>query len=360
MLTVLTPTGMRPEAFAICERLMFKQNYPGRVNWIVVDDGQVPTRFTCLRPNWERHVVRRKPFWEAGQNTQQANLQAGIVRYRQLGHKTPIVFVEDDDWYHPNWLSKCAEELKYAPLVGEKRARYYQILYAGYNQFENNRHACLRASAIRGSAIDYFENLIRTYHKYYDMKMWAEFRPWHLFQGNLTLGIKGLPGRAGITDWHRLRGDRMDPCDKVLREWVGEDFPMYERYAKKMTIADGRIQMVALKKVKYPRGSRFYHEKDDIFLVTPRDAKVLVLTKTAEALHPEKHKHLIKAKTQPKPVERKSAPAPKAKVTPSKSKIVFDSNKPTPPTVAERKSIKSTLKGAKKKTLATAEKSKDD
>ena len=345
MLTVLTPTGMRPEAFAICERLMFKQNYPGRVNWIIVDDGRVPTRFTCLRPNWERHVVRRKPFWEAGQNTQQENLQAGIRRYRELGQKTPIVFVEDDDWYHPNWLSRCAEELKRAPLVGERRARYYQILYAGYNQFENNRHACLRASAIRGSAIDYFENLIRAYHKYYDMKMWAEFRPWHLFQGNLTLGIKGLPGRAGITDWHRVRGDRMDPCDKILREWVGEDFPMYEKYAKKLTTADGRIQMVALKKMKYPVGARHYHEKDDIFLARPRDAKVLSLTKSAEALHPEKHKHLIES-SAPAPV-KVTKTAPKPKPVASKSTVVYDNDRTAETTPQQKKEIGKELSRAR-------------
>ena len=139
----------------------------------------------------------------------------------------------------------------------------------------------------------------------------------------------------------------MDPCDKVLRHWVGEDFPMYEHYAKKLTAADGRVKMVALKKIKYPSGSPFYHEKDDIFLATPRDSKVLLLTKNAEPLHPEKHKHLIKPPEPPKrSYQKKKEPTPKP--TASTSEVVFDDAKPLETTKEEKTEIATALTSKKR------------
>ena len=41
MLTLLTATGARPEAWAICEQLMARQTYAGPVRWVIVDDGPV-------------------------------------------------------------------------------------------------------------------------------------------------------------------------------------------------------------------------------------------------------------------------------------------------------------------------------
>lgn len=40
MMTLITPTGVRPKAWSICERLMARQTYDGPVQWVIVDDGQ--------------------------------------------------------------------------------------------------------------------------------------------------------------------------------------------------------------------------------------------------------------------------------------------------------------------------------
>ena len=49
MLTLLTATGARPEAWAICERLMARQTYAGPVRWIIVDAGPEAQPVTLQR-----------------------------------------------------------------------------------------------------------------------------------------------------------------------------------------------------------------------------------------------------------------------------------------------------------------------
>ena len=54
VITLITPTGDRHEAFALCEKWIGRQSYIGQIQWVVVDDGHEPTETTLgqevLRP----------------------------------------------------------------------------------------------------------------------------------------------------------------------------------------------------------------------------------------------------------------------------------------------------------------------
>jgi hypothetical protein len=67
MVTLLTVTGGRPEAWGLCKRWMAAQTVqPDR--WIIVDDvGDVPEA-----------TIQVTPRWQPGQNTQARNLLAGL------------------------------------------------------------------------------------------------------------------------------------------------------------------------------------------------------------------------------------------------------------------------------------------
>src|SRR5690606_8566975 len=78
LFTLLSATGARPEAWAICERLMARQDYAGPVRWVIVDDGPEPQPVTFQRDGWVLEVVRPEPYWQPGQNTQARNLAAGL------------------------------------------------------------------------------------------------------------------------------------------------------------------------------------------------------------------------------------------------------------------------------------------
>ena len=102
-LTLITPTGGRPEAFALCERWMGRQTYRGDVQWIVVDDCEEATVVTMGQT-----VIRPQPWWKLGApTTQYANVRAAL----ELVKHDKIVHIEDDDWYGPTYLETTYHRL---------------------------------------------------------------------------------------------------------------------------------------------------------------------------------------------------------------------------------------------------------
>lgn len=224
-LQLLTATGARPEAFALCQRWAARQTYTGQVHWIIVDDGPKQQRIERMPENWLTIVVRRAPFWQPGQNTQARNLLHGLDA---INPALPLVIWEDDDWYAPDWLDVVSRELQHAELVGECRARYYNVALRRGRQLGNAMHASLCATAMRGRAINTFRKACERRPKFIDLELWKSHRSRHLFGGHRVVGIKGLPGRGGIGMGHRddFSGQH-DPDHKLLREWIGADAEAY-------------------------------------------------------------------------------------------------------------------------------------
>lgn len=225
MLTLLTATGARPAAWALCERWMARQDYTGPVRWIIVDDGPEPQPVTFRREGWQLVLVRPSPHWAPGQNTQARNLLKGLAA---VGADERLAIIEDDDWYAPDWLTAVDRELDRAELVGEHRARYYNVQQRSGRQLANTGHASLCSTAMRGSALQDFAEACRARPKFIDLELWRRAHGRHLFGGHRVVGIKGLPGRGGIGMGHdaAFKG-QADPDGSLLRSWVGEDAGAY-------------------------------------------------------------------------------------------------------------------------------------
>lgn len=227
MLTLLTATGARPQAWAICERLMAAQDYTGPVTWIIVDDGPEPQPVTFKRAGWTLAIIRPAPFWKLGQNTQARNLLKGL---EVVSDDARLVIIEDDDWYAPDWLSRVAERLENSgcDLVGEPCARYYNLALRRGRQLRNGAHASLCSTAMRGPAIASFRQACLRQPTFIDLELWRHRGSRHLFDGHRVVGIKGLPGRGGIGMGHRndFRGTE-DPGLTLLRQWIGDDVELY-------------------------------------------------------------------------------------------------------------------------------------
>lgn len=225
MLTLLTATGARPQAWAICEQLMARQDYAGQVRWLVVDDGPEPQPVTFQREGWEVKVIRPTRCWRPGQNTQARNLLQGLAH---CSARDRVVVIEDDDWYAPDWLSHVAAQLEQAELVGESHARYYNIALRMGRQLNNAGHASLCSTALRGRAIDALRKACQSAPQFIDMRLWRRFQGGHLFGGHRVVGMKGLPGRAGIGIGHNAKfSGTADPDGSLLREWIGADARLY-------------------------------------------------------------------------------------------------------------------------------------
>ena len=226
MLTLLTTTGCRPEAWAICEKLMMRQTYSGAIRWIVVDDGEQPQQITFKRENWLLMVVRPEPYWKPGQNTQARNLRAGL---EFVEDHEKLVIIEDDDLYGSEYLQKVSEWLDGAELVGECKARYYNYRTRKYRQLSNMHHASLCSSAMTGRAIDHLRKECRDNIQFIDINLWRNFHgKKQLYSSKMVVGIKGLPGRTGIGMGHKSEfAGLVDKDGSILRQWAGNNADLY-------------------------------------------------------------------------------------------------------------------------------------
>src|SRR5690606_28895711 len=98
MITLLTCTGDRPLLFQRLERWMARQTVPW-THWIVVDDGVRPTRCTL----GQRSI--RLPAGSAPSVSFAKNLAAAFDELSNLADSEFVCFIEDDDWYAPDYLA---------------------------------------------------------------------------------------------------------------------------------------------------------------------------------------------------------------------------------------------------------------
>jgi len=221
MITLITCTGGRPEAFALCERWMSRQTLDADMQWIVVDDCDPATP-----ANRGQIILRPQPRWEPGTLTLARNLAAALTMAR--GDK--IIFIEDDDWYGPTYLADMSARLDGVPLAGEIPARYYHVPERRYFEVGNAHHASLCQTGIRGDMVPALLSACQAESKFLDLLLWQKFgKKGRLEVGSGSVGIKGMPGRPGIGVGHRSSGSRWkaDPSGEGLRSWIGLDAVAY-------------------------------------------------------------------------------------------------------------------------------------
>lgn len=226
MLTILTATGARPEAWNICQRLMERQTYQGPVHWIIVDDGEVQQTIDFDRKGWVISMIRPVPLWKKGDNTQSRNLKEGL---RHVMPEDKLVIIEDDDSYHPQWLERVDQWLDRHDLVGESHARYYNIRTRRARQLRNDKHASLCCTAMKGKALEAFGKELKPNVQFIDVNLWKNFQGSKaLYPTQMVTGIKGLPGRGGIGMGHKLDFQgQIDDTGSILRQWTGTNADLY-------------------------------------------------------------------------------------------------------------------------------------
>lgn len=238
-ITCITPTGDRPLAFALCQRWMMNQTrQPGQ--WIVVDDGKVPCEWLDQRPIKSPRMIeyiRREPRPDDPQHTLILNLKAALPLIK--GSK--ILIMEDDEYYAPGYVEEIANRLDQHEIAGIMRTKYYHLPTGGYWQIGNRIHASLAETAFRKSFLPELETLWGG-DMSLDMRIWQRAGGrGYLFDdaaASLYLGIKGLPGRAGIGAGHNpgLYRNVKDAADRtMLKKWVPKDYQVY------LDILSGRL-----------------------------------------------------------------------------------------------------------------------
>jgi hypothetical protein len=235
--TLVTPTRDRPEAFALCQQWMARQTLhrmPVSMQWLVIDDGDSPANCTMGQEH-----IRRAP--SPSVNTLPQNL---IEASRHIkGSK--ILIIEDDDHYGPLYLEEMLWRLERAEIVGEVKARYYNVRERRWGVMDNDRHASLCRTGFSASLLPIMvrasEMALKDGDPFVDLRLWGsgpptqsgmkpanilpkEARQDKFLHRGLSTGIKGMPGRGGLGGAHRSRAfQNYDPQWAKLVEWIGPD-----------------------------------------------------------------------------------------------------------------------------------------
>lgn len=231
--TVITATGNRPEAFALCGHFLRRQETDARIQWVVVDDGDTPgsdREVELFRTGGNlATLIRPEPRWRMGQNTLGRNLLAALPE----AQADNILFFEDDDYYTSDYLERMRARLKVNELVGEIPSRYY---YVPARCFRDMRSGTYRASlcqtGMRASLIPTLHRICAQNSRYIDVSLWQAAPDKATYEDVCCVGIKGLPGRAGIGIGHRpdFGSWTSDRNLSVFKAWVGSDWELYRRF----------------------------------------------------------------------------------------------------------------------------------
>jgi hypothetical protein len=228
-------TGARPAQFNICQYLMKRQTYTGKVAWVIVDDA-IPVSTDCVTSDfrgWDIVKVYPKPSWTVGKNTQARNIAAGIqalINNYSKNEIEAIFIIEDDDYYRPIYLERMMAHFNGFDLIGEMKTIYYNVQWRRYITNNNTIHASLFQTAFTYDVIPILEKCLA--HKFIDCNLWPKVEKRNIFYENdLAVGMKGMPGRGGIGAGHsKAMSMRDDTNMRYLAKLIGEDFKLYERF----------------------------------------------------------------------------------------------------------------------------------
>ncbi len=241
MIVLITPTGARKDQFSLCSYFMKHQTYKGEVTWIIIDDCHPRTTDIVgegFKDNWTIIKVYPTPLWN-GQNTQSRNIAAGIEALLNNCKDIEAIFIiEDDDYYRPQYLERMMARFEGVNVLGEMNTVYYNVQYRRYFVNRNTSHVSLFQLAIRPVILPLFKTCYN--ERFIDFKFFqklytegfvnkGEVRLFN--ENNLAIGIKGMPGRAGIGAGHsRYMNMLPDPNMTYLISQIQDDAKLYEGY----------------------------------------------------------------------------------------------------------------------------------
>lgn len=216
---VVTPTGGRPEALRLLARYIDEQSWRGPMTWLICDDVDPPSPVPVMRDGIAVEIMRPNWRWESA-STQARSMAALLGR---VPDRAAVIVAEDDDAYLPEHVETMLSALKVAELVGQRVSLYYNVATRRYREMPGTAHASLGATALRGEALHLLRRICAGAPRHIDVDLWRQFTgPKALLETRTSVGIKGLPGRAGIGVGHRRHFGEPDNSGRILREWVGE------------------------------------------------------------------------------------------------------------------------------------------
>lgn len=213
---------------------MSRQDFAGDVQWIVVDDGAIPTKYSLgqeyVRVLRSESVVSACPL----SHTVGDNLSRALPLVRS----SKIVVIEDDDYYGPRYLSTMSSWLDRADLAGEAGSKYFRLDNLTCHHFDQppfTSFAALARTGFRNSLIPFVLDCCKG-DSSVDMRIWNRWKGSrflsHPGNSGLHISIKGGPGRSSHNYSRKL--SRKDPTMSMILEWSRGDWIAVNAYRSLM------------------------------------------------------------------------------------------------------------------------------
>jgi len=241
-------------AFRLCEQWMSRQTKQYD-HWIVVDDGDQPTQTTLGQT-----VIRRKRQQSEPLHTLHLNLLSALP----LVKTEKLMIIEDDDYYSPLYIETMDKWLDNASIAGQGEAIYYNVKYKNYTKNRNKKHCSLCQTGLTYYNYYILKEICKKNPKFIDHELWrlaAGKRYIELTMPKLAVGIKAMPGRAGIASGH-VNMPTNDASLEKFKQCLGNDAEVYINYLS--MVAEDIDLPPELKRVRRdPFGNLFLLRRND-------------------------------------------------------------------------------------------------
>jgi len=226
-ITILTPTRDRVSTFKLCRKWVKRQTLKP-AQWIIVDDGDDPIPEN-LREGSD--YIRRERKVDDPEHTVRVNISTGLdfVKYEK------VIIVEDDDWYHPQYLEQVAKALDNYELAGQGGAIYYHFPWKKWFDHQNRKNCSLCQTGFRKEIISWVKEIAKMSNNcFLDLDLWRNFhgKRFVLYgRPPLVIGMKGLPGKkCTVSGWDpKLYTNQDDNNYTFLRSFIGDDVEDYKK-----------------------------------------------------------------------------------------------------------------------------------
>jgi hypothetical protein len=149
-----------------------------------------------------------------------------------------IFIIEDDDYYRASYLERMMARFGNFKVLGEMNTVYYNVLFRTYFVNRNTSHSSLFQIAFIPEMLPLFKSCL--YDRFIDFKFYEKLHGREYVargevgffnENNLALGMKGMPGRAGIGAGHgKLMNMHPDPNMIWLKQQIQDDAKYYDGY----------------------------------------------------------------------------------------------------------------------------------
>jgi glycosyltransferase involved in cell wall biosynthesis len=198
--------------------------------WIIIDDGETDSAIPASNTHIRIDHFPGPRKWEPEFNTHRFNMELALSKVEGKY----VFIIEDDDYYHPDYLSSVCTLLRDGGMqaVGLANNMYYSVAVPGFKAMQNTRHSSLCSTAFNASLVPLLKTAVNTGEVYFDIEFWKRIGKFAhpaalIFNTNLVIGIKNLPGRDGIGIGHRQKDYHYDTKLTKLKEWLGDDHKFY-------------------------------------------------------------------------------------------------------------------------------------